>query len=131
MGNAYASKSHTHTASQITDFTSQVDSRINSKMPDTSTFIKRRNAFVSVYDNYSSSNPRTITLPSMSVGELMIFRCKVYQTQTLIVRAPSGGTYSIYSNVVGTISGGSTIARYDGNNAALPLESSGFIIRMS
>lgn len=123
MGNAYASKSHTHTASQITDFTTQVDNRINSKMPNMSAFVRKRSSTYVVNSNRVNS-AENVYLPSMAVGELMFFN--VYYVRNAsgnsaraYLKAPSGGTYSFLnfssgsfssSGIASDVSGGGTIA---------------------
>lgn len=142
MDNAYASKSHTHTASQITDFTDQVDIRINSKFPDTNAFVKKRSSAYVVNSNRENS-AQDVNLPSMSVGELLFF--SVYYVRNaggssaqVHLKAPSGGTYTyLFSNSasssavsVSDVSGGGTIISV-GPRTYPALSVKGIILRKS
>ena len=139
-----ANSSHTHTASQITDFTSQVDNRINSKMPDTSAFVKKRSSTYVLNSNRVNS-AENIYLPSMSVGELLFF--DVYYVRNAsgssadaYLKAPSGGSYSCLipggsgfgssSTRAFDVSGGGTVAA--GGPSSYPVVvAKGIILRKS
>ena len=128
MGNAYASKSHTHTASQITDFASQVDSRINSKMGSYAS-IKYGSQTKNVGAGSFAGNPGTvngtITLDSIAINQFNFVKMSgtisftlsiVFDqwdiTTNVTVKLPSGGTYYIEGK--GYLSGGSTIETLSG-----------------
>lgn len=127
MGNNYAAKSHTHTASQITDFATQVDSRINSKVGDAA-IIAYSNQSKSGTDGSTAMNDgsRTISvsLNSIAANNIACIKLtasiafKVFKNSTsgqagitykINVKLPSGGTY-FYNNAF--YSGGSTIKTF-------------------
>lgn len=125
MGNNYAVKSHTHTASQITDFATQVDNRISSKVGDAA-IINYSNQSKSGTDGSTttgnSSRTISVSLDSIAINNIACIRLtasitfKAYSQSSVIkncviayninVKLPSGGTY-LYNDTL--YSGGSTI----------------------
>lgn len=109
MGNTYASKSHTHTASQITDFTSQVDNRINSKMGSYASikYGSQSKTSSTSFSRGTQSLSFTVTLDAMSVNQLAYIKFTAVLNMTgpndmitnkqapytVNVNLPSGGTY--------------------------------------
>lgn len=129
MGNNYAAKSHMHTASQITDFATQVDSRINSKVGDAaiidysnqsksgtdgSTAVGNSSRSISVsLDSIAINNIACIKLTASIIFEVYgmspIESTEIDITYNINVKFPSGGTY-LYNNTF--YSGGSAIKTF-------------------